>query len=311
MNTVSRDLRIRERFKAWWHGYDVAPLSQAGAVENHPEEAAQPEARRHPLPGARREWTRERIYVAQLVFGTGSHGPGIAARTTDMIAPLALTPEGTALELGTGLGLGAHTVARITGAWIDGLEPDRALAEAGHRLCVGAPGSDKVTISSVSPEDPSIQRHRRDAVICREALHRFARPEETLKHAYDLMKPTAQLVLSEFVAPDNVDKKQLGGWVELNPYPLHLWHSSELRGLLQQAGFQVHAVHDDSEEFVSDLMRTLQAFSSRLNQAPLPEHWREWVMVEVEYWARLVAMLEAGRLRLQRITASPLAPTLS
>lgn len=228
-----------------------------------------------------------------------------------MIAAMALTPEMTALELGAGLGMGTLTIARRTGAWIDGIEADRGLATAGERLTTGAIAGEKVTVSALDLEDPSIQRHRRDAVVCREGLHRFARPQETLSKARKLLKPTGQLVLTEFAVPDDVDKEQLASLVELFPEPDHLWHLSELRGMLERADFHVHGVRDESEDYVADVLRALQAFSTRLNDAPLPEHWREWVMVEVEYWARLVAMIERGRLRLQRFSASPHAPSLA
>lgn len=311
MSSVSRDLGIRERFRAWWHGYDVSSEGRAAVDEAaHSAAPETPQAVQHSLPGRRRDWTRERVYVVQLVFGTGSHGPSIGSRTNDMIAPLALTPEMTALELGAGLGLGARTIGRQTGAWIDGIEPDRGLSVAAERLTGDVITDDRVTVSSVDLDDPSIQRHRRDAVVSREGLHRFPRPEETLMKARKLMKPTGQLVMTEFAVPDGVDKSQLEGLVEISPKPFHLWQLSELRSLMERVGFHVHAVRDESDDYVMDILRALQAFSTQLSDSPLPEHWREWVMVEVEYWARLVAMIEHGRLRLQRFSASLHAPIL-
>ena len=300
-----RELNIRRRISAWWHGYDMTmPAVPAAGSASEASSGAPAEAR--PSPGERRDWTRERVYVIQLIFGEGSHGPSIEARTKDMIAPLALTPEMTMLELGSGLGLGSRTIARDTGAWIDGIEPNLVLAGAARRLNAGTEARDKVTVSSQPLDDPEIQRRRRDAIISQESLHRFEDPGSVLRSAREIMKPTAQLVLTDFIMADGADRTQLAAWTDLNPSPVHLSTIGQFRELLGSCGFNVHSVRDETDDYVAGVLQSLQAFAVRLNERPLPEHWREWIMVEVEYWARLVATLERGALQLYRLSATPL-----
>ena len=262
------------------------------------------DANDHPSPGSRRKWTRERAYVAQLVFGAGCHSPSIGPRTSEMIASLGLTSEMTALELGSGLGSGSLTIAQASGAWIDGIEPDKSLAQEARKFNEGTKFKDKIGISESLQDNSDIQRHRRDAVLCRESLHRFGDPKQIMTSVCELMKPTGQLILTDFVLVDGVEEEQLQSWIDISPEPMQLWTLDQLRELLDGCGFEVHSARDETEEYTGTILQALHAFATGLGDQPLPVHWREWVMVEVEYWARLVAMFENKLLQLQRISAS-------
>ncbi len=301
--SVTLDIGIRDRIKAWWHGYDAGP-GTVSLEEEIPAGPIEQSNQARVLPGPRREWSRERIYVVQLLFGPGHHGPGSDLRISDMIAGLDLTPEMRTLELGTGLGLVARTIARETGAWVDSLEPDKALATAARKLAAGAAGGEKIVIGGVLFDDSDSKCVPHDAVVSLESLHRFSEPARWLTDARERMTSTGKLLLTDFAVCDGVDKAKLDGWVELSPAPPNLWTLAELRTMVEQAGFLVEDIADESEFCVRGILQELQAFSSRLREQPLPEHWREWVMVEVEYWARLAAMIEHGRLQLQRMTAA-------
>jgi cyclopropane fatty-acyl-phospholipid synthase-like methyltransferase len=303
MAQLISDLAFLDRFKAWWYGYEWQPHSHL-VITDSPQSTKAVEEENYPEPGEKREWTPERIHTVQMVFGAGCHSPDIAPRTADLIAPLALTPEMTTLEVGAGLGMGARTVVRETGAWIDAVEPNECLADAARRLGAKFAEGDKVTISSVDLNDPTISRRRRDAILSCESLHRFEDPAAVLKQIRSLMKPTGQLILTDYVLPEGVQRKDLQEWLDLHAEPVRLWRLEKLRQTLSGLGFEVHSARDETEEYAAATLKAIKNFARRLYEHPVELRWRQWVMVEIEYWAQIVTMLENGKLKYYRISAS-------
>lgn len=302
MTQLITDVNVFDRLKAWWNGYEWEPHPHA-REEKSPSEDAEDEDN-FPQPGERREWTPERVHVAQLIFGAGCHGPDMSARTSEMIAPLGLTPEATALEIGAGLGMCSRTLVSKTGAWIDAIEPNECLAAAGRRLTAQSPNSDKVTLTSNELTDPSITRRRRDAVLFCESLHRFDAPEAVLKQIRGLMKPSAYLILTDYFLADEAEPGDIAEWVAMHAGAVRPFKLEALRSKLSNLGFEIHSVHDETENYAAAAMKAMQTFARRINDRPVELRWRQWVMVEIEFWARTVTLLESGKLKNHRISAS-------
>jgi len=305
MAPSNSDKTIGDRLKAWWYGYELEPVRpSAAAVAAAEAEEKEPEPAEMPAPGPQRGWSEERIHAIQMVLGPGCHSPDVAARTAELIAPAGLTSAMTVLELGAGLGLGARTIARQTGAWVDAIESNPKLMEAARALGTDIEEDRKVTLSSSALDEPEIMRHRRDLILFRDGLHRYSDPKKVLEQLRALLKPTGKLFLTDFVLPENGSRKDLKEWIDQHEEPVNLWKPTELRQALTVLGLEVHLARNESAAYASQTLHAIQGFAQRLEDEPVPHAWREWVMVEIEYWARIVTLLERGKLQHIRITAS-------
>lgn len=308
MASSSSGPKFKDRFRAWWNGDDL--LANEDALRNPHGDAAMGAAEGEagadavPPPTSRRSWTPERIHTVQMIMGEGCHAPDVAGRTAELIAPAGLTSAMTVLEVGSGLGLGALTIARQTGAWVDAIEWNSNLLRAARALQSDIPEDKKVSYINAPLDEPEIMRRRRDLILCREGLHRMEDPNGTLKQFRALMKPTGHLFLTDFVLPEGGDAKDVKEWVGLHDEEITLWKPQQLRQALTVLGLEVHLARDESALFTQQTLQAIQAFALRIEDKPVPAPWREWVMIEIEYWARIVTLLESGKLQHVRVSAS-------
>ena len=280
---------------AWWHGYDfaalAAPAQQVAAFEDEEEDI--------PPPSGKAEWTPQRIAALQMIFGDGEDSPAASKRCKEMIIPLGLNDQMSIVEIGCKLGTGLRVVAG-SGGWIDGVEPEDCFIEASKRLIVGAGLQKKAVPMNTSLSDERIQKHRRDAIISRESLHRYPDRLAVLQEAHDLLKPQGQMVFTEYVIDPMMDETDLDDWLERHATPPKLVQLEELRSELIEVGFDVHVARDETASFCADIIGELQRFAATLKNNPTPKKINGWVMTEVEYWARTLSALESGALLLAR-----------
>lgn len=299
--------KFKDRFVAWWNGEEFADGDAATAAAEKEAAAAAGAAVEEediPPPTDKRAWTAERIHTVQMVMGEGCHAPDVAGRTAELIAPAGLNSSMTVLEVGSGLGLGARTIARQTGAYVDAIERNPMLLRAARAMQSDTPEDKKVTFLNAPLDEPEIMKLRRDLILSRDSLHRQEDPKTMLKQFRALMKPSAQLIVTDFVLPENGNMKDLKQWLDLHDEEISLCKTKQLRQALTGLGLEVHFARDESPQFVQQTLQAIQEFAQRLEDKPATPAWREWVMVEVEYWARLVSLLEQEKIHHVRISAS-------
>src|SRR5690606_22506608 len=99
--------------------------------------------------------------------------PGDTAHVLELVKPFALDPAMTMVDLCAGLGGGMRAVVEAFGVWVDGLEPDRELAEAGMQISTMAGLAKKAPISHYAPESLDLRAGTVDCLLCRQLLHRL------------------------------------------------------------------------------------------------------------------------------------------
>lgn len=299
---------LREKFVAWWHGYDMDGLEEGllgpiSAPATGEREIAQ--------PSGKGEWTVERVGAVQTVFGAGADSPLAFARVAELIKPLGMNEQMSVLEIGSGLGVGLRVVAQEAGAWIDGIEYNPSLVEESNRLISGDGLQKKAVPTSQHIDSELIRKRRRDVVISRDALHQFPERDDLLQSILAVIKPSGQFLYTDFMVDFDARQDAVQDWCEMHPALPTLRSLDQARQELIDLGFDVRVARDETAEYIAHVLAALKEFAGGLKNKPVGVEMRDWVIWEVEYWARTVAALESGGLRHCRIHAvSPIEEEL-
>lgn len=288
---------LRDRLRAWWHGYDVddeqPPLPAAKTVDVAVEDVVVMST----------DWSAGRIAAVQQVFGPGEDAPAAMARTAQVIKPLGLSPEMSVLEIGCGLGVGLRAVAGESGAWIDGVDPNPEVTAEAEKW-IGTDGLLKKAVpSNAHPLDESVTGKRRDAILSRDGLHRYSDRKDILAGLREVLKPKGQVLITDFMVNPEADATAIDSWIELHAEPPVLLSLTDARDELTALGLDVRVAKDESTLFAEAILDKIQRFAAELNDNPVPAELQDWVVWEAEYWARTMDALQSGALRHGRLHA--------
>ncbi|MFP6774236.1 MAG: methyltransferase domain-containing protein [Alphaproteobacteria bacterium] len=300
---------ISGRLKAWWNG-DEAPDAQAEKKMAKAREAAAAEdvEEDFPSPSGVAEWTPQRIASIQRLYGEGNDGPSSRDRTRDLVNPIGLNAEMTVPNISARLGTTARTIAKDTGAWVDGVEWNNNLVEEAVRLSAKEGLVKKAVIRNLELDDPEIREHKRDAIVIRECLYQIPERERLFKTLADLLKPSSHLLVTEFLVNPSKGQEERAEWSALHRTVPRLFELDEVREGLNKVGFDVRVAKDETKSYKAALLSDIRKFGDSVPNTPLSRELQEWVMSEVEYWARTFAALDAGGITMHRIHAvTPMA----
>jgi len=291
--------KISGRLKAWWNGEEIAPDQadrQAGERPNGKEVAQD-----FPSPSGVAEWTPQRIAAIQCLYGDGVDSPSGRERTRALINPVGLNDKMTVLDIGARLGTAARVIAKETGAWVDGIEQNEALVEEAARLSMMEGLAKKAVIRNLPLTHADVKAHKRDAIIARETLHLFENRDRLFKTLCGLLKPSSHLVITEFLTVPGKGKDERGEWNMLHPAAPQLFELEEICDGMKKVGFDVRVAKDETKSYKAMLLNDIRRFGETIQKDALPRELQEWVMWEVEYWARTFDALDAGGITLHRI----------
>lgn len=148
-------------------------------------------------------------------------------------------PRDHALDLATGTGLlalmMARTAARVTGADIT----PEMLEKARGRLA--AAGLDNVEFLEAAVPELPFPDGSFDLVTCRLAFHHFTDPAEALAEISRVLKPGGRFVMEDVFGLDDAAIREKRERMEklFDPSHVRAYSPTELRGLLQAAGFGI------------------------------------------------------------------------
>ncbi len=126
---------IGGRLKAWWDGGEAPDVqAEKKARLSAAVSASEDAMEEFPSPSGIAEWAPQRIASIQRLYGEGNDGPSSRDRIRYMVNPIGLNAEMTVLNIGARLGTAARTIAKETGAWVDGIEWDEGLVDEAVRL---------------------------------------------------------------------------------------------------------------------------------------------------------------------------------
>jgi cyclopropane fatty-acyl-phospholipid synthase-like methyltransferase len=297
------------KLKAWWNGDEPRPVPRHGLARQQKEVAVE----EFPAPSGVAEWTPQRIASIQRIYGDGVDGPASQDRARRLVNPIGLNEQMTVLDIGAGLGTAARTIAKETGAWVDGIENHDTLVEEAVRHSAKEGLVKKAVIRKLDLLDPDVREHKRDAIIVREALHKIPDRERLFKTLAELLKPSSHLLITEFLMVSGKGQEERAEWGALHRSTPMLFQLDEIREGMNKVGFDIRVAKDETKSYRSMLLNDVRRFAGTLLKDPVPRELQEWVMWEAEYWARTYQALEAGGITMHRIHAvTPMAdPTKS
>ncbi|MEA1676843.1 methyltransferase domain-containing protein [Nitrospirillum sp. BR 11163] len=302
---------LKDRFVAWWEGYDLAALlsrrpradeeqSAGGALGGSARQSPQSATDRRTLNRSGKPlWTATRVQVAEKIWGDGYATPGGNEHIPTLVKPLGLNPAMSVLDLAAGLGGSTRSMASQFGAWVTGLESNPVLAEAGMFRSHKAGMARQAPIQPFDPETFSWPK-RVDAVFAKEGFYTVRNKDGLLDAVEAALKPRGHFLFTDYV----LDKAKASGpifkgWLDHEPVEPHPWTVDQYAQGLQQRNLDIRITEDLSDLHRSLILTAIQGLVAHLEQHSMDHETKIAVVEEVELWARRVAVLDAG-IRLYR-----------
>lgn len=254
-----------------------------------------------------------RLEVAQFVWGEGYCGPGTPEVIVNLVKPLNLSPKKTMLDLGAGLGGPARTIAKKYGVWITGLEPSPELAGIGMGQSVKAGMARRVSISPYDPETFAAFGQTFDCVFAKETFFRVDNKKRLFKVIEASLKVGGQVLVTDFVLgePGSLEKEAIRQWIVREPVEPRPWAIDDLVTALEEASLDVRIAEDMTERYRRLITSGWVLSTDHLR--PQVERLRDGggsrqeflncLLDEFELWARRLALLEGGDLKVYYINA--------
>lgn len=299
---VPPTLTLKERFLAWWEGYDLSgrrerrreAAAQAAALAGTATSAGPSDATKHLNRKGKPLWTATRVQVAEKIWGEGFSTPGGTDVIPSMVKPLGLNPAMSVLDIGAGLGGATRTMAQQYGAWVTGLEHNPVLAELGMFR------SQKSGLARQAPVqqmdlDAFKWTKKVDAIFSKEALFTIRNKDGLVDGIEAALKPRGQFLFTDYVLdPAGLKQREFDSWANHEPAEPHPWTVEQYAKALAQRNLDIRIAEDNSDAHRATILAAIQSLVKHLETVSMDRDTKIAVVEEVELWARRVAALNAG-----------------
>ncbi len=261
------EIPFRIKFKAWWNGYD--PIDLCPKLDP----IAPPAAKEEAAPAAKPK-------------------------------PMALDESMTLLDLGCGLGGGARTIAKTFSTWVTGIEWWKELAVAGIERSMMAGMEKKAPVLFHGSDRLTLKPKSFNAIYSKEAM--FTVPDkanllEVMGHA---LRPGGQLCFTDYVLPGNGDPSpRVLEWQERELGGATPWSVEGYTMALQSIGLDLRIAEDMSEPHRQLIRAGWDQLQIANEGVVIGADTLPILIREAEIWARRMALLRKGDLKLYRFFA--------
>lgn len=245
------------------------------------------------------------LAVRQWLYGPGYIIPGDAAYVLELVKPFHLGPSMTMLELGSGLGGPARTIAASFDTYVTGFERDPELARKATEETAARGASRYVQVSTYDPETFELRAGFYDHALAREATYQIRQKERFLRVLNQAMKPFGQLILTDFVRNKAAgDRPELAAWEAMQqPYKPELWTAAQYADCFKSLGFDLRISDDVTADYQRMILYAWKAFIEEGMLRRLRSTQALPVVDEAERCVKTVAAFESGALRFQYFVA--------
>lgn len=307
------------KLKAWWEGYDAEALAERlaqSAGEAKPAKASAPPARKEPVLPTPTEayaevhtaWDKDRVSMAQLVWGEGYCGPGGAEHIVAMSKLLALSPEMSMMHVGAGVGGPARTLAQEFGVWVTGFEESYALIDSGNELSTMAGLAKKAEMTFLNMNKDQPFGRKFDRALATNFFIYHEDKQDCIAKVAAALKPEALFLITEtFLADDAlVSTDGYRDWRNSEPRRPSPSERGDMVRLLEAADFTVRVDDDLTAEYIAMVAkawsRADKVVADVMGDASTA-HLAKVVLREAEVWSRRLSMMRSGRLTYRRMLA--------
>lgn len=286
-------LSFRERFMAWWEGYDLLPHRHAPAAR------ASHEVR---YEASRQRWETSRLRLVQDLWGEGFSNPGGSEYVMNMVKFFGLDPAMSVLDLGAGLGGATRTMCESFGVWVNGFEADKDLAEVANALSHKAGLAKRASIAAFDPESFNLKAKSADCVFSKDFLYTVKDKKAFLGAVEGIMKSRGQLLFTDYVlAERHLRSANIDDWKKVEPNGAYPWAEADYRQALADLHLDIRIVQDTTDSFQKMVTGAWAAFIQTAQSEGLPSEMYPALADEVELWARRMHAIEAGDLKVCRM----------
>jgi SAM-dependent methyltransferase len=143
-----------------------------------------------------------------------------------------------------------------------------------------------------------VSRGTCDHALAREATYHIAQKERFLRVLNQAMKPSGQLVFTEFVRDRAAgDRPELEVWAAMQRYKPALWTAAQYTDCFKSLGFDLRIASDHTAEYRRMTLLAWKDFLEGGELKQLRSSQAAPVIDEVERSLRTVAALEGGALK--------------
>jgi ubiquinone/menaquinone biosynthesis C-methylase UbiE len=291
---------LRARFHAWWEGYDMpasAPAPDAPKEEAEVEERPAAKAPAKPAAPPKERWPRERIDVAQIVWGQEFTSPLGAAPMTELIAPLALEKGMNVLHLGCGLGGFTRAMVQVFGVAATGMDESAALAKAGMEMSARAKLPKLAPIGSADFKTVEFKPGVFDRAVIEHTLHTLDDKPAVLQRVAHALKPEAQLLILDYVMPGKAPGPAVAAWAKADPAPVKSWSLEAARKALATLKIDARAAEDQTDNVRALIVAGLDSFLKGAASQAVNRKLTTALKAEIDLWAARKAALDAGEIK--------------
>lgn len=298
--TAKPKIPFRQRFKAWWEGYELeAPAEEAPVVEEVSDGFGAPAA---PLPPL--EEPRVRLLMA--IWGEGNSKPGDGEYFLYLVKPFALNETMSLLDFGCGLGGGTRSVAKEFEIYVTGLEADKLLADAGKTISVRQGVDKKASIGHFDPKASPLKPGQYDCIICVDRMHTIVAKMDTLKALATAMKSRGQITITDIILGDGVasdDQRLTTILGEEGASRSQFWSLGAYQRACKELKLDLRINEDIGERYRKLVTEAWDGFTKTPQGQAISRSNPDLTVKEAEYWQRLLLAMDAGLLRIYRFYA--------
>jgi SAM-dependent methyltransferase len=285
------------RLRAWWEGAE--PLSEpdtilANVAVSEASESVKPDV----LPPSS-EWAEDRIALMERLWGEDFISPGDLNYVLDLIKPIGINPSMHVLNLGAQIGGATRGVAQRWGAWVVGLVSSAELADVAQKRSYARGLGGKAQIKHYDPESAALRPNTFNCAYAREAFFTVRGKARLFRSVAAALKPSGQFMFTDYVVSDP-QAEGARAWMALEPVAPHVWTADRTMDCLQKAGFSIWFNDDLTEQHQGQILQGWSKLVSGLAPGSLPRSAVGPLVDEVALWARRIAAIQSGALKLFR-----------
>lgn len=185
--------------------------------------------------------------------------------TLELAAQMNLTPASLVLDLGSGLGGPARTLAETHGCRVQGIDLTAEFCEAATALSAWLGLADKVTFTQGDATDLPFPDGHFDAAMTIHVAMNIPAKDRLYAEAKRTLKPGSRFAVYDVIQGPGGAVHFPVPWAR-EPSISHLATDEEMRSLLTAAGFKILSVQDSSDESLA----WFQAMASRIAETGPP-----------------------------------------
>lgn len=291
---------FKERFAAWWEGYELEDL-----VKQNGRRSTRPRAREVPLKESR---FTPRVECLNQVWGEGFAAPGDAEFCCGLATPVGLTGKHRVLALATGLGGPARAFVEEFGCWVDAMDQDKELVEAGMAMSDAAGLGRRASVSEFNQETTELPERTYDCVFGRELLHALEDKRDLIRRIETTLKYGGHLLFTDYVVGEGRrNSPSFKEWLQAEPKDLFVASVQETSNIIVESGLEPRVVRNISESYLEYITATWsrwQEIVDAINEFSSKTEILGHLVDEVTHWTNRAAAIRRGDIQVYSFHAT-------